>query len=267
MSIFKTHHYKIVVIVVLAVLALAVLIHSTRPTAEPGKEVHLVISAGASLKDAIQEVKTLYIAQHPEIIIDLNFGSSGQLLQQIEQGAPVDVFISAGKTQMDKLENKGLIENPTRKNIIGNDLVLVVPATDNNINDYRDLLKPEIGKIAIGELNTVPCGKYAQETLNNLGIWDQLDAKLVFGSDVKQVLAYVESGNAEAGFVYSSDAVVSKKVKVAAVIDNKLHSTIVYPAAVLTGSLQKEPAQEFMNFLCEPAAKNIFAKFGFKSID
>jgi len=266
MNIFKTHHYHILVAAIVAIFALAVLIHSTKPVAEPKKEVHLIISAGASLKDAMEEVKTLYISQHPELNIDLNFGSSGQLLQQIEQGAPVDVFISAGKAQMDQLEAKGLIENTTRKNFLGNDLVLVVP-TDSNIKNCTDLLKPEIGKVAIGEMKTVPCGKYAQESLTHLGIWDQLEAKLVLGSDVKQVLAYVESGNAEAGFVYSSDAFVSQKVKIAAVIDNKLHSDIVYPAAVIKSTLEKESAQEFMNFLYEPVAKNIFVKYGFKPMD
>jgi len=140
-------------------------------------------------------------------------------MQQIQQGAPVDVFISAGKPQMDQLQNEGLnCLIPSRQDILGNDLVLVVPANETNIKDCQDLFKPELVKWLLERWKLFPPAKYAQETLNSLGIWNQLEPKLVMGSDVKQVLAYVEAGNAEAGFIYRSDIIGSQKVKVAAVI-------------------------------------------------
>jgi molybdate transport system substrate-binding protein len=238
-----------------------------QPTAAQVEPAPLTISAATSLKDAMEQIKTLYIAGHPDVTIDLNFGSSGQLMQQIEQGAPVDIFISAGKPQMDQLEKKGLIVDSTRQDILSNDLVLVISANETNINDCQDLLKSEASKVAIGDVKTVPAGKYAQETMNKLGIWAQLEPKLVMGSDVKQVLAFVASGNASAGFVFRSDAVVSEKVKVAAVIDKKLHTAIVYPAAIINSTHEQTQAEDFIKFLSHPSVQEIFTKHGFKPMN
>lgn len=267
MNRFKTRHIQIIMLIMVVAASLAILEIVAETTAEPQKEIHLTVSAGASLKNATEEIKNLYISQHPGVSISLNFGSSGQLLQQIEQGAPVDVFISAAKEQMDRLAAEDLIDKTTLIDILGNDLVLVVPDRSTEFKDWADLLKPQVVKLAIGETQTVPCGKYAEEALKSLGLWAKIQPKIVMGSDVRQVLAFVESNNAEAGFVYRSDAFVSKNVRIAAVVDDKLHSPIIYPAAVIKSSSEKETAQEFVKFLSNPEAQQIFVSYGFKPLD
>lgn len=251
-------------IIILSLSASLALWKLQQPTVTRANPSHLTISAAASLKDAMEGIKTLYVTEHPGVTIDLNLGSSGQLMQQIQQGAPADVFISAGKPQMDQLEKDGLIMDSSRKDILGNNLVLVVSANETRINVCQDLLKPEVTKVAIGEMKTVPAGKYAQETMNSLGIWAQLEPILVTGSDVNQVLAFVESGNASAGFVYRSDANVSQNIKMTAVIDQKLHTPIVYPAAIIKSTKVQTQAEEFLKFLSDPAVQEIFTKYGFK---
>ncbi|MDF5718060.1 MAG: molybdate ABC transporter substrate-binding protein [Rhizonema sp. NSF051] len=224
----------------------------------------MLISAAASLKDAMTEIKPLYEQKQSGVTINYNFGASGALQQQIEQGAPVDVFISAGKKQMDALEQKGLLVPGTRTNLANNRLVLIVPNNSTvGINSFNTLTDSKVKRIAVGEPRSVPAGQYADQVLKQLNIYDQVKSKLVFANNVRQVLAAVESGNADAGLVYASDAKISNKVKVAVVADEKSHSPIVYPMAVLKRSKNIDAAKAFVQFLSGEPTQSILQKYGF----
>jgi len=224
---------------------------------------NLLISAAASLKEALEEIKPLYQQSKPNVNINYNFGSSGALQQQIEQGAPADIFISAAKKQVDALEQKGLLVPGTRNIIAKNRLVLVVPKNAVGITSFYSLKDAKVKKIAIGEPRSVPAGQYAQQVLEKLKIWSEIKSKLVFANNVRQVLASVESGNADAGLVYVTDAKISDKVKVVVTADEKYHSPIIYPLAVVKRSKNVDAAKEFSQFLSSNQAKSVFKKYGF----
>ena len=224
---------------------------------------NLLISAAASLKEALEEIKPLYQQSKPNVNINYNFGSSGALQQQIEQGAPADIFISAAKKQVDALEQKGLLVPGTRNIIAKNRLVLVVPKNVVGITSFYSLKDAKVKKIAIGEPRSVPAGQYAQQVLEKLKIWSEIKSKLVFANNVRQVLASVESGNADAGLVYITDAKISDKVKVVVTADEKYHSPIIYPLAVVKRSKNVDAAKEFSQFLSSNQAKSVFKKYGF----
>ena len=224
---------------------------------------NLLISAAASLKEALEEIKPLYQQSKPNVNINYNFGSSGALQQQIEQGAPADIFISAAKKQVDALEQKGLLVAGTRNIIAKNRLVLVVPKNVVGITSFYSLKDAKVKKIAIGEPRSVPAGQYAQQVLEKLKIWSEIKSKLVFANNVRQVLASVESGNADAGLVYITDAKISDKVKVVVTADEKYHSPIIYPLAVVKRNKNIDAAKEFSQFLSSNQAKSVFKKYGF----
>lgn len=223
----------------------------------------LTVSAAISLTNALQEIKQVYVGAKPNFGVTYNFGASGALQQQIEQGAPVDVFISAGVKQMDSLQQKGLLIPETRKNLLTNRLVLITPKNGISLTSFRDLTRTDIKRIAIGEPRSVPAGQYAQEVLTNLRIFDQLKSKLVFANNVRQVLTYVETGNVDAGVVYITDAKESDRVRVAATAPENLHSPIVYPVAILKSSKNVAGAREFVQFLTSSAGNAVFQKYGF----
>ena len=224
---------------------------------------NLLISAAASLKEAMAEIQPLYQQSQPNVNISFNFGASGALQQQIEQGAPADIFISAGKRQMDALETKGLLAPGTRSNLANNRLVLVVPINSVGITSLYALADPKIKRIAIGEPRSVPAGQYGEQVLKKLNIYDKVKAKLVLANNVRQVLATVESGNADAGLVYATDAKISNKVKVVVTADDKYHSPIIYPMAVLQRSKNVDAAKEFVKFLSSDQVKALLRKGGF----
>lgn len=228
----------------------------------PRKEI--IVSAAASLQEVMNEIVREYAEDKKDVKIIMNFGSSGTLQNQIEQGAPVDVFISAGKRQMDVLETKSLLLANTRIDLLGNEMVLITAKDNNMLSSLDDLTKPELKQIAIGTPETVPAGKYAKEALVSLGYWDSLAPKYVFAKDVKQVLAYVETGNAEAGIAYLSDSRTSDKVKVVLAIPPDTHDPIIYPASVIADTKQKEAAKDFLQYLQGSEAEKIFVKYGFK---
>lgn len=223
----------------------------------------LIVSAAASLKDILEEIKPLYQQNKPNVKISYNFGSSGALQQQIEQGAPADIFISAAKKQVDALEQKGLLVAGTRNIIAKNRLVLVVPKNSVGITSFYSLQDAKVKKIALGEPRSVPAGQYAQQVLEKLKIWNQVKSKLVFANNVRQVLASVETGNAEAGLVYVTDAKISNKVKIVVAADEKYHSAIIYPLAVVKRSKNLAAAKEFSQFLSSEQTKTVFKKYGF----
>jgi molybdate transport system substrate-binding protein len=224
----------------------------------------ITVSVAMSLKDAMEEIKECYPVQGVEI--NLNFGASSVLQHQIEQGAPVDIFIAAAQEPMNELEEKGLIEPSSRRNLLANELVLIAPKAADGVRTFEDLLDPGVEKIAIGDPQVVPAGNYARETLVNLKLWDRLQKKLIFTGNVRQVLHYTAAGDVDAGMVYLSDAVFSKKVRIAAVAPKDLHQEVIYPVAITGRSRRKQAALNFISYLTGPEAAKIFARYGFSPL-
>ncbi|MET3293251.1 UNVERIFIED_CONTAM: molybdenum ABC transporter molybdate-binding protein [Brevibacillus sp. OAP136] len=228
------------------------------------QKADLTIAAAASLTDALNELKTSFNADYPNYHLTFTFGSSGKLATQIQQGAPADVFLSASKKDMDTLEASKLITSSTRVNFAENRLVLIAPKDTKLPVAGFDKINPDaIKQMAIGNPDSVPAGRYAKETLTNVGLWDKLQGKIVFASDVRQVLTYVESGNVDLGAVYTSDALSTDKVKILAIADTKWHSPIVYPGAVVNTSKFASEADVFLDYLNSEKAMLILSKHGF----
>jgi len=236
---------------------------SGKPPATPVPGTEITVSAAISLKDALDEIAQLYRAKFPGTLIHFNLGGSGTLQRQIEQGAPVDVFISASPDQMDALESKGLLLGGSRKDMVRNSVVLIVPKGKQGIASFQDLAAAEVKFIAVGEPKTVPAGKYAQEILTHFGLYDKLKPKFVLGKDVRQVLTYVATGNADAGIVYATDALTSADVTVVATAPKDSHSPVVYPLAIIKNSKNVEEAKKFADFLTAPDSTSVFKKYGF----
>jgi molybdate transport system substrate-binding protein len=232
----------------------------------PAEKVELIVSTAASLTDVMEELKVLYDEQNDNVILTINYGSSGALQQQIEQGAPADIFISAASAQMDKLEKQELLFPGSRLDLLRNTMVLIMPNDSFiEIQSFNDLTDAAIQKIGIGEPGSVPAGQYAKEVLVSKGLWDALEAKLVYGRDVRQVLTWVETGNVDAGIVYMTDARVSGS-RIVTEAPPGSHQPVVYPAAVIAGTKHKQEASEFLTFLKSPEASDLFIKHGFKMI-
>lgn len=229
--------------------------------------VEINISAAASLKDALGEIQVLY-AKSSSDTLQFNFGGSGALQKQIEEGAPCDLFISASKSNMDTLEKGGFIIPETRKDLLGNQLVLITSKeAGDKVQSTDSLTSAEVKSIVIGTPESVPAGKYAKQTLTSLGLWDQLQDKIVLAKDVKQVLEYVETGNADCGFVYNTDALLLETGKVIPQDFTTSHDAIIYPVALIKEGSQVEAAQKFYDFLNTDTVKEIFKKYGFVVIE
>ncbi len=237
------------------------------PAASP---VEITISAAASLTDVLEEIKGLYEGKSAHTTLAMNYGSSGALQQQIEEGAPAEVFISAAQKQMDMLQEKGLIDEESRIDLLENAVVLIVPADngDESISGFDSLAADSIINLAIGEPESVPAGRYAKEILTGMGLWDALEAgeKLILGKDVRQVLTYVERGDVDAGIVYMTDALSSGRVKIVAPAPAGSHTPVTYPAAIIKGCAGQEAAEDFMSFLQSREAAAVFEKHGFTFI-
>lgn len=227
------------------------------------EEISLTVSAAVSLTDALEEIQELYKKDH-NVEFSFNLAGSGTLAQQIQQGAPVDVFISANQQWMDTLEDEDEILSETRADITGNNLVLITE--DNSSIDYEsfeEISADDVEQIAVGNPESVPAGKYTEEILTNLEMWDDLEDTFILAKDVRQVLTYVETGNAEIGFVYESDALSSDKIKILAEADKDTHEPIIYPGAVIADTTEEEAAKEFLKFMESDEAQEILANHGF----
>ena len=245
------------------ILAAALTLWGCGGSRSGGGPQRLTVSAAVSLKESLEEIGSLYRRERPQVSIAYNFGGSGTLQRQIEQGAPVDVFISASLREMDALEAKGLVLAGTRRNIATNEVVLIVPRDSKAVSGFGDLRASHVRRIAIGEPGSVPAGRYAKEALTFLGLWDEVRPKLVYTQDVRQVLEFVASGDADAGIVYRTDAELTERVQAVEVAPAGSHSPIAYPAAVLKESSNPDEAKRFVEFLAGPAAQAVLAKHGF----
>jgi molybdate transport system substrate-binding protein len=227
----------------------------------------ILVSAAASLTDVLNDISKGYQSRSKNTV-RFNYGPSSGLARQIEEGAPADIFFSADLPQMDNLDKKGRLEPGTRKNLLSNQLVIIVP-TDSKlaISSPKDLLKADIKRIALAEPSSVPVGVYSSKYLTDEGLWEQVKPKVVPVQDVRATLASVESGNVEAGFVYKTDAAVSKKVKIVYEVPIDKGPKITYPVAIVKESKQKDAARDFMKYVSSAAAKDSFKKFGFVVLD
>jgi len=225
--------------------------------------VEVTVFAAASLSDAFKEIAPLYTTATSHTL-RFNFGASGVLARQIKEGAPADVIFSADELRVDQLEKAGLLLPGTRRTILANTLVVVVAVEGGAaVKTLADLAKADVRRIAIGEPATVPIGTYTKEYLQKTGDWKKLIDKLVPLDTVRATLAAVESGNAEAGFVYKTDALISKRVKIAIEVPQADGPKITYPVAVLKDAKQPEAAKALVKFLAGPEAQKVFAKFSF----
>jgi molybdate transport system substrate-binding protein len=226
----------------------------------------LVVAAAVSLKDAFSEIAELNRKQ-TNTIVRFNFGASGTLQKQIESGAPVDVFASAGARQMDQLASSGVIDPSSRRDFARNHLVLIVLSNHSEISSFSDLTKPEVKKIAAGNPKTVPAGQYTEQTLTQLKLLPQIQSKLIYTEDVRQVLDYVMRDEVDAGVVYSSDVqAAGEKVRVAAQAPDDSHDPILYPIAAIKESRKQDVARKFIGLVLSSEGQSILAKHGFVSV-
>ncbi|MDR2295704.1 MAG: molybdate ABC transporter substrate-binding protein [Clostridiales Family XIII bacterium] len=224
--------------------------------------VELNISAAASLTDALEEIYAEYQTVSADII-HFNFAASGTLQKQIAEGAPCDLFLSASKGHMDGLAEENLIVPESRKDLLGNALTLIAAAEKAGVVGVDSLTSADVASIAIGEPESVPAGNYAKQAFESLGIWADVESKLIFAKDVRQVLEYVETGNADCGLVYRSDAALMETGVIVTDLPEDSHSPIVYPAALIAGSENEAAAQAFYAYLQSDYAKDVFEKYGF----
>jgi len=242
---------------------LCLTITASLPAAEV-QQPQILVFAAASLTDALQEASAAY-EKAAHVKVKSSFDSSSVLARQIEAGAPADVFISADTTWMDYLQSRNLIQAASRKNLLGNQLVLIAPA-DSQI---QLKIAPHFplaaalgeGKLATGDPDSVPAGRYARSALTKLGVWDSVAPRLARAENVRVALIYVARGEAPLGIVYTSDALADKRVRVVDTFPADTHEPIVYPIALTTSA--KSEAAAFVAYLAGPQGREIFVKYGF----
>lgn len=223
----------------------------------------LTVSAASSLTNALRDIAPLFEATHPGTKVQLNFGASGALLQQIAKGAPADVFASADQETMNQAQAQNLLKAELRRDFVRNTLVVIVPNTASQIPaTVADLAQPGYARIAIGLPASVPVGRYTKGVLEAANLWGAIEPKMIGANNVRQALDYVARSEVDAGFVYATDAaLMADKVKVAATVATA--KPILYPVAPLTGGPNAAGAAQFVDFLFTPPARAVFAKYGF----
>lgn len=233
--------------------------------AQAAQAADLYVFAAASMTESMNQIAEMYKKVDPNVKIVYNFDSSGTLKTQIEQGAECDVFISAGQKQMNAINDKFVLPG-SRFNIVSNKVVLIVPKgkNDTHINSFEDVVTDKVKLIALGN-SDVPVGQYSVEIFKNMGIWDKLQSenKITYASNVKEVLAQTAAASVSCGVVYSTDAATSKAVKVVANAPKDSHKPIVYPAAIMKDTKNKDAAEAFVKYLKSGACSKVFKKIGF----
>lgn len=226
----------------------------------------ITVFAAASLTESLNEIKQKYETANPGVTLVFNLDSSGTLKTQIEEGAEPDIFISAAKKQVDGLEEGGYIVDGTRKDILKNTVVLIIPeASDKGISSFEDCATDKVSLIALGN-SDVPVGQYSEEIFKSLKLWDDVSVKASLGTNVKEVLAQVENSSVDCGVVYSTDAASAKGIKVVCSAPEGSHSPVIYPAAIVTTTKNKDAAQAFLDYLSSDEAASIFESAGFTAV-
>ena len=235
--------------------------------AETGEETELLVAAAASLKNAYEdELIPMFHKQNPGVIVMGTYDSSGKLQTQIEEGMEADVFMSAAAKQMKALDEEGLIADGTITDLLENKIVLIVPKdSGTELASFEDIEKA--ASIALGDPASVPAGQYAQEALTNLGIWDKIQDKVSFGTNVTEVLNQVAAASADAGIVYATDAFsMDDQVEIVAEApEGSLEKKVIYPVAVVKNTAHEEQARAFVEFLKTDEALKVFEAYGFSA--
>jgi molybdate transport system substrate-binding protein len=223
----------------------------------------ITVAAASSLKNCMDEkIIPAFNAKYPNVKVQTTYDSSGKLQTQIEQGASVDVFMSAAMKQMTALKDGGLMTDDSIVQLLENKIVLIVPSNSTKgITTFEDIVKAD--KVAIGDPVSVPAGQYAKEALTNLNLWDQVSAKASLGTNVTEVLTWVAEGSADAGIVYATDAASNTKVKVVAEAPSGSVSKVIYPVGIVKATKNEDAAKAFVEFLKTDEALKIFASYGF----
>jgi molybdate transport system substrate-binding protein len=250
--------------IIVAFLTLSIIFAISVPSFSAPADREILVSTAISLKDAFDEIGDIY-QKRTGIRARFNLGASGLLQKQIEAGAPADVFASAGEKQMDALQNEGLIIEETRRDMVRNILVLIVPYDSRlGLHSFAELARPEVTKLAIGNPKTVPAGQYARQALQYFKLWSSLQPRIVLAENVRQVLEYVVRGEVEAGIVYGSDVSMGHgKAIVAATAPADSHDPILYPIAVVKGTEHRAAAQRFIDLILSGRGQAVLAKYGF----
>jgi len=220
------------------------------------------VYAAASLTDVMKEIAANYEKESTDKIV-FNFGASSLLARQIIERAPADIFFSADEAKMDDLQKAGMIASETRRDLLSNSLVIVVPNDSQLTITSPDELLTKVQRIAIANPRAVPAGIYTKQYLSGLGLWDKLESKMVPTENVRAALAAVESGNVDAGFVYKTDANISKKVKIAFSVPVEKGPKIRYPIAIVKETKNKGAAEDFLRYLESAKARTVFERYGF----
>jgi molybdate transport system substrate-binding protein len=230
------------------------------------QSISMTISAAKSLSECLPVVVEAYTTANPAVTIDMNFGSSGSMRQQIEQGADADIYMPAGVKDMNLLNDESLVLADTVSDLLANQIVLVVPSTATlPIERFEDLTALSDIKVAVGEPESVPAGKYGVETLKSLNIFDTIESQIVYAKDVREVLTWVQTGNADAGIVYLTEAKLTEDVKVVATAEEGTHTPITYPVAVVSSSKNVDAANAFIQYLSSDEAMQIFEQYGYSA--
>ena len=236
-------------------------------TAASGEETEILVAAAASLKNAYEDkLIPMFEEANPGVTVKGTYDSSGKLQTQIEEGLDADVFMSAAKKQMIALDEEGMIASDTITDLLENKIVLIVPSgNEKKLEKFEDIEKAD--SIALGDPASVPAGQYSEEALTNLGIWDKIQDKVSFGTNVTEVLNQVAAASADAGIVYATDAAsMADKVEVVAeASEGSLSEKVIYPVAVVKGTAHEEVAKEFVAFLQTDKAITVFEDYGFSS--
>lgn len=227
------------------------------------KPIILNVSSGLSLKSSLLEIKELYYQQKPNVTINCTFNSSGLLQKAIEQGGDVDILMIANPKIINELESKGFLVPETRQVFLGDKMVLLTPKNTTGISNFKDLTTAKVNKIAIPDPKSASSGKYTIEIFNYLGILKAVKSKLVLIPTSAQVVSSLEDGKTDAGIAFATEAILSNKVKVAAIAPEKSHDPIVYTLVVLKNSKNISEAKEFAQFLVSDPAGSAFVKYGF----
>ena len=231
--------------------------------AREARTAEIDVFAAASLTDALGEIGTAFEKATGNRIVP-NLGASSMLARQIREGAPADLFLSADEIQMDGLEKAGLLVPGTRRSVLSNTLAVVVPKDSTvEIASEKDLAGANVRGLALAEPSSVPVGVYSKKFLESAGVWGAIAPKVIPTENVRATLAAVESGNVEAGIVYKTDAVISKKVRIAFEVPAARGPAISYPFAVVKGAPHEAGARAFLAYLGSPAAGAVFVRYGF----
>jgi molybdate transport system substrate-binding protein len=248
---------------IVLILATALPLISTASLAGEKPKQEVLVAAAASLKDVFEEIGPLFAKEYPDDRVIFQFAASGVLQQQIEQGAPIDIMVSAAQQQINALLDKDLLVKDSAKSLCSNSLVLVIPSGRKPMGKLNELKEDTWKRIAIGERKTVPAGEYASQWIEKVGLTAALKDKLIPAANVRQVLTFVESGNVDAGFVYKSDALASPKVTVALQAETSMHEAILYPFAITKRAAGLAAARNFSQFLQSKTVRAVLEKHGF----